>query len=370
MNILVLNPGSSTLKFAFYRGDARLAGGTIEHVSSDATAEAIRKADGGQAPSPGGGQAPSPVGASIEAVGIRVVHGGSKLVKPARVDGAVVEEIGRLAAIAPLHNPLALRVIEDVRRSLGDVPIVAVFDTAFHQTLPAVAATYAVPPELGVRRYGFHGISYSYVSKRLRDLGAGSRLIICHLGNGASVCALRDGGSVDTSMGLTPMEGLVMGTRAGDLDPGVILYLLRSGKSEADLDELLNRRCGLFGVSGKSADVRELEKMSQEGDARAQFALEIFAYRVAKYIGAYAAVLGGIDAVCFTAGIGEHSAPMRRRICERLAFLGVELDEGLNDAARKDERRISAGPTAVWVVPTNEELEIARLTCKELGIRD
>ena len=351
VNILVLNPGSSTLKFAVYRGDVRLADGTIEHVSSDATAEAIRKADG----------------ASIEAVGIRVVHGGSKLVKPARVDGAVVEEIRSLAEIAPLHNPIAVQVIEDVRRLLGDVPIVAVFDTAFHQTLPAVASTYAVPADLGVRRYGFHGVSYSYVSKRLHDLGAGSRLIICHLGNGASVCAVHDGISVDTSMGLTPMEGLVMGTRAGDLDPGVILYLLRGGRTEEQLDELLNRRSGLLGVSGRSGDVRELEKAVREGDPRAELALEIFAYRAAKYIGAYAAVLGGVDAICFTAGIGEHSAPMRRRICERLGFLGVEIDEALNDAAPKDERRISSGPTAVWVVPTNEELEIARLTRNELA---
>jgi acetate kinase len=355
LNILVLNPGSSTLKFAFYRGDEALTAGTIEGVSSRETAEAIQRA---------GGESGSE---SIGAVGCRVVHGGSRFVTPVRVDDSVVEEIRKLGDLAPLHNPLAVEVIEEVRRSLPGVPIVAVFDTAFHRTLPVVASTYAVPADLGVRRYGFHGVSYSYVSKRLRDLGAGSRLIICHLGNGASVCAVRDGISVDTSMGLTPMEGLVMGTRAGDLDPGVILYLLRSGRTEEQLDELLNRRSGLLGVSERSADLRELEKAVSEGDPRADLALEVFAYRVAKYIGAYAAVLGGVDAICFTAGIGEHSAPMRRRICERLGFLGVEIDDELNRAVRRDERRISSGRTPVLVVPTNEELEIARLTRDEFA---
>lgn len=353
LNILVLNPGSSTLKFAFYRGEEALTSGTIEGVSSRETAEAIQKAGG----------------ESIGAVGCRVVHGGSRFVKPVRVDDSVVEEIRKLAALAPLHNPLAVEVIEEVRRSLPGVPIVAVFDTAFHRTLPVVASTYAVPAALGVRRYGFHGVSYSYVSKRLRDLGAGSRLIICHLGNGASVCAVRDGISVDTSMGLTPMEGLVMGTRAGDLDPGVILYLLRGGRSEEQLDELLNRRSGLLGVSERSADVRELEKAVSEGDPHAELALEVFAYRAAKYIGAYAAALGGVDAICFTAGIGEHSPAMRWRICERLGFLGVEIDDELNRAVRQDERRISRGRTPVLVVPTNEELEIARLTRNELALQ-
>jgi acetate kinase len=256
-----------------------------------------------------------------------------------------------------------VKLIEETRGTYPGVPLVAVFDTAFHQTMPPLAASYAVPPELGVRRYGFHGISYSYVSSRV----AAKRHVICHLGNGASVCALRDGTSIDTSMGLTPLEGLVMGTRAGDLDPGVLLYLLRRGKSEPELDDLLNHQCGLRGVSGRSGDVRELEEAARNGDARATFALELFAYRVTKYIGAYAAALGGLDALTFTAGIGEHSPTMRARICASLAFLGITIDESLNQAERSDERLISRGAVEVRVIPTNEELEIARMTYGELA---
>jgi acetate kinase len=244
-----------------------------------------------------------------------------------------------------------------------DLLQIGCFDTAFHSTLPPLAFTYAVPSELGVRRYGFHGISYSWISSRVDA----ARHIVCHLGNGASVCALRDGRSVDTSMGFTPLEGLVMGTRAGDLDPGVLLYLLRKGESESELDALLNKGSGLLGVSGRSGDVRELEIAAGEGDERAEFALELFAYRVARYIGAYAAVLEGLDAVTFTAGIGEHSFLMRSRICRRLGFLGIELDEALNTASRSDERLISRGSVAVRVIPTNEELEMARQVWRKSG---
>lgn len=333
MNILVLNPGSSTLKFAL--GDES---GTIEHARmTEATAEVLRKFAG-----------------RIDAVGCRVVHGGSRFVQPTIVDDAVLDGIRELSALAPLHNPLAVEVIEEVRRSLPRVPIVAVFDTAFHQTMPPVASTYAVPPELGVRRYGFHGISYAYIASRIHV----ERLIACHLGNGASVCAMRDGKSVDTSMGLTPMEGLVMGTRAGDLDPGVILHLLRRG---VDVDDLLNHRSGLLGLSGTSGDVRTLQ---ESNDPRAALALEVFAYRVSKYVGAYAAVLGGVDALVFTAGIGEHSAPMRARICAPLAHLGIALDDALNRAAAKGDRAIGA---KVWVIPTHEELEIARAVAAALA---
>jgi acetate kinase len=352
--VLVLNPGSSTLKYAVYdverrpprppapREGARRYTGVIEHAGdiSRATTEAISKA-----------------GKDIDAAGCRVVHGGSRFVDPTRVDDSVLAGIRELSELAPLHNPLAVQVIEEVRSSLPKVPVVAVFDTAFHKTLPPVAM-YAVPPELRIRRYGFHGISYSYIASRLQR----PRVIVCHLGNGSSICAMRDGKSVDTSMGLTPMEGLVMGTRAGDLDPGALLFLMRGGRSEKDLDDLLNHRCGLLGVSGKSYDVRELEKAAAEGDERCALALDMFAYRVAKYIAAYTAALGGVDALVFTAGIGEHSAPTRRRICERLGFLGIELDPALNDAASKDERKISYGSVEIWVIPTNEELEIARAT--------
>lgn len=350
MDVFVLNPGSSSLKFALYEDKTLAASGKIEEIKPGefprATAEAIRKVEGRR----------------IDAAGCRVVHGGSKFVKPARIDDAVIQDIRDLVELAPLHNPLALEVIEEVRRALT-VPIVAVFDTAFHQTLPPVASTYAVPPELGVRRYGFHGISYAYIASRLQR----HRMIVCHLGNGASVCAMHDGRSVDTSMGFTPMEGLVMGSRGGDIDPGVILYLMRGGRSESELDELLNQRCGLRGLSGRGQDVRDLEKAAAEGDPRANLALEIFAYRAAKYIASYAVPLGGIDALVFTAGIGEHSARIRRRICDRLGFLGIQLDADLNAAARSDERKISSGPVEVWVIPTDEELEIARATVRALA---
>jgi acetate kinase len=331
MKILVLNPGSSSMKSAMYEmpGEKRVDG------------------DG-----------------DVDAIGVRVVHGGSRFETPAIVDDAVLDEIGKLSALAPLHNPLAIKAIEDVRRERNGIPIVAVFDTAFHRTLPPVASTYAVPQDLGIRRYGFHGISYSYVSKRLHALNAGDKLIVAHLGNGASVCAIRGGRSVDTSMGFTPMEGLVMGTRAGDVDPGAILYLLRNGA--ADLDDLLNHRCGLRGLSGISGDVRELEASS---DPNAQLALDVFAYRAAKYIASYCAALDGVDAIAFTAGIGEHSASMRQRICDRLRFLDVILDDAANRKLRTDERRISAGRVAVWVIPTNEELEIARATYEVLVLR-
>lgn len=323
MKILVLNPGSSSMKSATYAmpGEERASEG------------------------------------DVDAVGIRVVHGGSRFETPAIVDDAVLDEIRKLSALAPLHNPLAVKTIEDVRRERNGVPIVAVFDTAFHRTLPDVASTYAIPQNLGIRRYGFHGISYAYVSKRLNALNAGDKLIVAHLGNGASVCAIRGGRSVDTSMGFTPMEGLVMGTRAGDLDPGAILYLLRNGQN--DLDDLLNHQSGLRGLSGFSGDVRELEASS---DPKAQLALDVFAYRAAKYIAGYCAALDGVDAIAFTAGIGEHSASMRQRICDRLRFLDVILDDAANREPRTDERRISTGRVGVWVIPTNEELEIARAT--------
>ncbi|HEX6096995.1 MAG TPA: acetate/propionate family kinase [Thermoanaerobaculia bacterium] len=331
MHILVLNPGSSSLKRGLFRF-------------------------------PEGIELPEDTLVNVDAVGVRVVHGGSRFVKPVRVDDAVVAAIRELCDLAPLHNPVSLAAIEATRKERPGVPIVAAFDTAFHQTLPPLAWHYAVPPDLGVRRYGFHGISYSYVSSRVDA----RRHVICHLGSGASVCALLDGRSVDTSMGLTPLEGLVMGTRAGDLDPGVVLHLLRQGHSAEELDDLLNHRSGLLGLSGRSADVRELEQAAREGDPRAELALDLFAYRVAKYVGAYTVVLGGLDALTFTAGIGEHSPSMRTRICHRLGFLGVTLDEEKNRAARTDERLISRGPVAVRVIPTNEELEIARMTFVEL----
>ena len=329
VKILSLNPGSSSIK----RGSFEFPAG--------------KRID----------EPPSP-----EAVGVRVVHGGSRFVLPVRVDADVIAGLRQLSDLAPLHNPRAVEIIEERQRTSPGVPIVAVFDTAFHQTLPTVAAQYAVPPELGVRRYGFHGLSYSYLATKVRA----RRHVACHLGNGASVCAILDGQSVDTSMGFTPMEGLMMGTRAGDLDPGIIFYLLRRGLPAEELDDLFNEKSGLAGVSGRGGDMREVERHAAAGDERAQLAIEMFAYRVAKYVGAYAVVLGGLDVLTFTAGIGEHSSKIRARVCDRLSLLGVILDDAANTAPSNGDRRISKGPVEVWVIAANEELEIARMTFEAL----
>lgn len=393
MTILVLNPGSSTLKFGLYREEVntetQLANGIMEY--RDEKLAALRVQHGNVSPREEAFSADSLLhameqatrrllsqiseqGQTVDAVGCRVVHGGAQFVEPTRVTGSVLEGIRALAPLAPLHNPLDADVLEMAMRLLPNVPAVAVFDTAFHRTLPEIASTYALPHELsteyGLRRYGFHGISHRYVSERLLEaMGRdtpGTRLIVCHLGNGASVCALREGKSIDTSMGLTPLEGLVMGTRSGDVDPGLLLTLLQTvGKSPAELDDLLNHQSGLRGLSGRSSDVRDLEQAAQQGDARAELALEVFAYRVSKYIGAYAAALEGLDAVAFTGGIGEHSAAMHQRICKRLAFLGLTLADDRNVAADgKSAVRISADHATVqgWVIPTDEERQIARET--------
>jgi acetate kinase len=325
VRILALNPGSSSIK----RGSFEFPGG-----------------------------APIEEPERPDAVGVRVVHGGSRFVTPVRIDASVLAEIRELSELAPLHNPRAAEIIEQTQRDWPAVPIVAVFDTAFHQTIPPVAANYAIPPRHGIRRYGFHGISYSYLSSKV----TAKRHVACHLGNGASVCAILDGRSVDTSMGFTPMEGLIMGTRAGDLDPGVILYLLQQGESHQRLDTLLNLESGLAGVSGGTGDMRQIEIAAAGGDARAELAIEMFSYRVAKYVGAYAAVLGGLDALTFTGGIGEHSASVRSRVCRRLSFLGIEIDDVLNAASATGNRRISRGRVEVGVIPANEEFEIARMT--------
>lgn len=360
MNILALNAGSSSLKYRLFRvtegAEDVLADGTAERVDGGALAAAAQHAVG-QCQAFG-----------IDAVGHRLVHGGPLFWEPTRVTPDVLESLRGLADLDPLHNPTEVALIEAAQTLLPGKPAVAVFDTAFHHTLPDVARAYALPWELSerlnLRRYGFHGLSHRYVSEQLlRRLGRdapGTKLVTCHLGSGASVCALSDGRSVDTSMGLTPLEGLVMGTRSGDLDPGLLLYLLRTQDMTADaLDDLLNTKSGLRGLSGASGDVRDLEAAAQAGDARAAFALDVFAYRVRKYIGAYAAALGGLDAVAFTGGIGKHSALMRTCICRGLEFLGLRLDP-----ERADGPRLSAddSPVAVWVIPTDEERQIARET--------
>lgn len=364
MNILALNRGSSSLKYQLFRID-----GDAEEVLTEGTAERV---DGDTLPAAADEAIGQCQAFGIDAVGHRMVQGGAQFTGPTRIMPETLRALRGLKALDPLHNPSEVGLIEAAQKRLPQVPNVAVFDTSFHRTLPEVACTYALPrdlsAELGLRRYGFHGLSHQYVSGRLLVcLGreaAGTRLITCHLGSGASACALRDGRSVDTSMGMTPLEGLMMGTRVGDLDPGLLLYLLREMKlSAADLDTLLNAQSGLKGVSGLSADVRDLEAASAAGNAPAELALALFAYRCRKYIGAYAAALGGLDAVAFTGGIGEKSAAMRARICVDLAFLGLRLDAGANESAEgKSEARVSAedAPIAVWVIPTDEEKQIAR----------
>lgn len=375
MNILTLNAGSATLKYKLFallapnaseQTETVLAEGAADHADGDGGIVSAIENIIGECQAQG-----------IDAIGHRVVHGGPEFTEPTRVTPAVLKTLRGLRDLDPLHNPTETAMIETGLRLLPKVPAVAVFDTAFHKTLPEIAWRYALPRDLSdrlhLRRYGFHGISYQYVSKRLLEcLGrgaAGTRLIVCHLGSGASVCALRDGKSVDTSMGLTPLEGLVMGTRSGDLDPGLLLYLLRSAKMTPDaVDDLLNHQSGLQGLAGQS-DVRLLEKAASGGDEHAELALELFAYHVSKYIGAYAAALEGLDALAFTGGIGEHSPPMRQRICRRLGFFGLRLEETRNGAAGNAPTCLSADDAAVpvWVVPTDEEAQIARETRGALG---
>ena len=371
MNVLALNVGSSSLKFRLFgiasEVETVLTEGSVERLDANALLPATQKAL----------EQCRPFG--LDAVGHRLVHGGSKFVEPTRVTPAVLQDLRGLEPLDPLHNPTEVALIEEVQRLLPDTPSVAVFDTAFHRTLPEVAWRYALPTDLsdrlGLRRYGFHGISHRYVSGRLLErLGReaqGTRMITCHLGSGASVCAVRDGQSVDTSMGLTPLEGLVMGTRSGDVDPGLLLYLMRTqGMMAEQLDDMLNHGSGLKGLAGRN-DVRDLEQAAGEGDQQADLALEIFAYRVRKYIGAYAAVLGGLDAVAFAGGIGERSAPMRGRICRGLDFLGLRLDENLNSAATGKEAapvHAEGSPVAVWIIPTDEERQIAREVAAHLTV--
>jgi acetate kinase len=385
MNILVLNAGSSTLKFRLLslRGADADEPQTIVDgiVDKWGTPDAGLKLTVGDSTTRESVAAESPAQAAehairaclshgIDAIGHRVVHGGPRFVAPTRITRDVVDAIREVSSLAPLHNANALQGIEAGLKLLPNIPAGAVFDTAFHRTLPLVASTYAIRQALSeqhhLRRYGFHGISHQYVSQRLlKCLGrnaAGTRLITCHLGNGASICAIRDGKSIDTSMGLTPMEGLVMGTRSGDVDPGLVLHLMTQLKmSAADVDDLLNHRSGLFGVSGISGDLREIEKAAESGNRHAKLAMELFAYRVRKYIGAYAAVLGGVDAIAFAGGIGEHSHAMRQQICKGLEFLGIELELARDPRATGAAcERISTGAVEVWIVPTNEEAQIAR----------
>ena len=308
----------------------------------------------------------------IDAIGHRVVHGGEKFASSVVINDEVMAAIEECNPLAPLHNPANLIGIRACQAIMPGVPNVAVFDTAFHQTMEPTAFMYGLPYECyekyKVRRYGFHGTSHSFVSKRAIALAGldpeNSKVIVCHLGNGASVSAVKNGKSVDTSMGLTPLEGLVMGTRSGDIDPAIIEYLAHAmDKSLEEVMKILNKESGVYGLSGVSSDFRDLEKAADEGNKKAQLAQDVFGYRVAKYIGAYTAGMNGVDAIAFTAGLGENNGIMREYVCSFLGYLGVEIDKEKNSV--RGEETIVSTPNSkvkVLVVPTNEELAIARET--------
>ena len=406
MKVLVLNCGSSSLKFQVIATDAdaieqdkdeRLAKGVIERIGSEAllTFEAAGKPEKRLAEPLRDHRAAlervlrwlteEVVGAvsEIEAVGHRVVHGGEALKKSVRIDDAVIAAIEKNIELAPLHNPANLRGIEAARAAFGrDLPQVAVFDTAFHATMPEAAYLYAVPYSCyvrhRVRRYGFHGTSHRYVAYRWRRLTGRSKeetkLITIHLGNGCSACAIVGGRSIDTSMGMTPLEGLVMGTRAGDIDPGLFQYLAhKEGLSPDEFDAMLNKQAGLLGVSGLTHDMRDLlSEAAEHGDRRAHLAIDLFVGRVRKYIGAYLAEMNGAEGIVFMGGIGENSAPLRERICADLDALGIVLDPARNNEmvdGREGDVAAPGSKVRVWVIPINEELLIARDTVRDaLGI--
>jgi acetate kinase len=376
--VLVVNSGSSSLKYQLI-DDAEqvLASGLVERIGG---AGSIRhRGPGGEVTVDA--EVPDHRAAlalmmrtctehgpqlAPDVVGHRVVHGGARFSAPVVVDDEVEAAVEELATLAPLHNPPGLLGIRAARATFPGVPQVAVFDTAFHSTIPPEASTYAIDAGLaadrGIRRYGFHGTSHEYVSQEAaRFLGHAGRFVVLHLGNGASACAVSGGRSVATSMGLTPLEGLVMGTRGGDLDPGALLHLLRTGMSVDEVDTLLNRRSGLAGLTG-TGDLRDVLAAAEGGDERAVLALDVYAHRIRGYVGAYLAHLGGLDALVFTAGVGENAPAVRARVVEGLGHLGLTLDPGRNEARARGARLVSPddGPVPVLVVPTDEELQIAR----------
>ena len=391
MNILVINCGSSSLKYQLINSETEgvLAKGLCERIGIDGML--TYQPEGGEKEKseiamPTHTEAINAVLAALTneksgvikslsevgAVGHRVVHGGEKFTSSCLINDESMKAIEECNDLAPLHNPANLIGIRACQELMPGVPMVAVFDTAFHQTMPDVAYTYGIPYEYyekyKVRRYGFHGTSHSYVSKRTAEIVGKpydqKKIIVCHLGHGASISAVNCGKSVDTSMGLTPLEGLVMGTRSGDLDPAIIDFVgKKEGLSLDEMNEVLNKKSGMLGISGVSSDGRDLEAAAETGNKRAQLALDVFDYRVIKYIGAYAAAMNGVDAIAFTAGIGENNIKMRKDVCSSLTYLGVKLDEEKNNV-RGEERIISADDSKVQVllVPTNEELAIARET--------
>ena len=391
MNVLVINCGSSSLKFQLINSDteAVLAKGLCERIGID----------GRLTYQPAGGEKETTdnsmpthteaiqyvinaltnektgvVGSldEIGAVGHRVVHGGEKFASSTVINEEVLAAIEECNDLAPLHNPANLIGIRACQELMPNVPMVAVFDTAFHQTMPEKAYMYGLPYEYyedyKVRRYGFHGTSHSFVSKRTAEvLGKAyedTKTVVCHLGNGSSICAVANGKSVDTSMGLTPLEGLVMGTRSGDVDPGALEYLAKKENLDiVGILNVLNKKSGVHGLSGISSDFRDLNAGAEAGNKIAQIALDVFCYKVAKYVGSYVAAMNGVDAIVFTAGIGENDWYVRQEVCKYLGYLGIEIDAEANKSRGKEvELSIPGSKVKVLVVPTNEELAIARET--------
>ncbi|SFF06138.1 acetate kinase [Paenibacillus catalpae] len=393
MKVLVINAGSSSLKYQLYNmeNETVLASGRVERIGMDSsivTHEPPGKPDVTQVSEildhitavkkvidmlthPEHGVVASME--EIDAVGHRIVHGGEVFKNSALVTADVKQEIRKLFDLAPLHNPAHMMGINAVETNMPNVPQVVVFDTAFHQTMPNTSYLYPIPKVLyrrhKVRRYGFHGTSHLYVSQQAaKYLGKpleSLKMISCHIGNGASATAILDGKSFDTSMGMTPLEGLMMGTRSGDLDPAIVPYVMnKEDLTLSEVNSMLNKHSGMLAISGISSDMREIVEAMGEGDANAKLAFDMYTYRVRKYIGAYAAAMNGVDVILFTAGVGENSNVLRKAVCEGISFLGVELDEERNNIRSKEVREIStdASRVKVLVVPTNEELLIARDT--------
>jgi len=391
--ILVLNCGSSSIKYQVIDVDdeSRLATGlvqkiglpdsSLDHTTDGETHRIDRMVANHQQAlelivSAFGMYGP-PL-ADVVAVGHRAVHGGEAFRQPVRIDDDVIAKLVELSPLAPLHNPPGIAGIEAAMAALPDVPHVAIFDTAFFSTLPAEAYTYAIDARLAktysIRKYGFHGTSHKYVSERVAELLERPYdevdQIVCHLGNGASISAIRGGVAVDTSMGLTPLQGLVMGTRSGDVDPGLHAFLAReAGMSVAEIDRMLNSRSGISGLTGGTSDFRDLADRIEAGDAAAKLAYDVYIHRLVSYIGSYLAILGGVDAITFTAGVGENDDAVRESVCDRLAPLGFLLDDEANKIRSKEPRRISQpdSPIQILVVPTNEELAMARETQKVIS---
>lgn len=392
MNILVLNCGSSSVKYKLIEIKANkvLAEGGIEKIGLP---DAFIKFKFGNEKIQQDLDINDHVGAiksildnltskeygcikdfkEIDAVGHRVVHGGEKFNKSVLINDEVIAKIKECYGIAPLHNPVNMAGIDAINEVLPEVPQVGVFDTAFHQTMPAKSYMYALPykyyAEDGVRRYGFHGTSHRYVSQRVcKFLGVepkGKKIITCHVGNGGSITAVKDGKSIDTSMGLTPTEGLMMGTRCGDVDPGALIFLMdKHNLSSKDMLNMVNKESGLAGISGVSSDMREITAAAKQGNEKAILSLEMYEQRITKYVGAFAAEMGGVDIIVFTGGVGEHQSSTRANVCNLLRFMGVEIDDAANDANNGDEGIISTPNSAVKVVviPTDEEYMIAKDT--------